>query len=137
MAIDASGDRGYGMGAEGFSRRWGDRMGKATVTEFAGSWVAASLLRQDPEYYPSPDPAFVRRAVYAMSRVLITRGDSGDSQFNASNMAGIAAGVMASLAWNPARTVTSGRFFRTYGESIATNAISKLLREFIRKRKKP
>ena len=137
MAIDASGDRGYGMGAEGFSRRWGDRMGKATVTEVSGSWVAASLLRQDPAYYPAPDPDFGRRALYAASRVFITRGDSGDTQFNASNMAGIAVGVTASLAWNPARTMTSGRFFRSYGESLATNALSKLLREFLRKRRKP
>ena len=137
MASDFSGDRAYGMGADGFARRWGDRMCKATVTELAGSWIAASTLRQDPRYHLSADPRLGGRLVYAASRVFITRGDNGDSRFNSSNLIGIAAGVGAAITWNPTKPVTSGRFLQSFGESIAVNALSKIAREFLRRQRKP
>lgn len=137
MAVNTAGDRGFGWGAEGFSRRFGDRMGGTMIHDFAGYWVTASLLHQDPRYYHSPKRDFRNRLVYAVSRVFVTHGDNGDSQFNASNMVGIAASNAAQIGWTPGQDFTGQRYFRRFGKSIALNMGAKIIKEFFTKEKTP
>jgi hypothetical protein len=137
MAIDEDSDQGYGMGGKGFARRFGDRFGTTCVSELTGSWIAASILRQDPRYFPSPKSGFGNRIGYAVSRVLVTRGDDGNSQFNASNLTGLAAGAGASIAWHRARDRSVKNYFATFGAFIGFDAASKLAKEFFGKKNKP
>ncbi|HEY3128681.1 MAG TPA: hypothetical protein VGL91_04440 [Acidobacteriota bacterium] len=135
MAIDEEGDRGFGMGGMGFARRFGDRFGSTVVSELAGSWIAASALHQDPRYHPSQKPAFGGRVVYAVSRVFVTRNEAGNSEFNASNLIGNAAGAGASIAWHRSRDRTASNYFTTFGAYLGFNAVSNLARELLSKRK--
>ncbi len=47
-----------------------------------------SLLRQDPRYYRLGDGGFSHRVGYAVSRILVTRQDSGRKAFNVSEVLG-------------------------------------------------
>ncbi len=136
-AINSAGDRGFGWGPEGFAKRFGDRMGGTIIHDFGGYWITASLLHQDPRYYPSPDRRFSHRILYAATRVFVTRGDGGDSQFNVSNLVGMAASNAAQIAWTPRQDFTGSRYSRRMVESIGMNMGAKIVKEFLARKRNP
>jgi hypothetical protein len=52
--------------------------------------LPTAVLHQDPRYFQSGQGGFVHRATYAVSRIFVTRGDSGHGQFNFSEIFGSA-----------------------------------------------
>lgn len=79
---------GYGQGAAGYGKRYGAAFADGTIENFMTGAVLPSLLHQDPRYFQSGQGSFWHRTVYAMSRNLITRTDSGQNQFNYSEVVG-------------------------------------------------
>src|SRR5262249_31804356 len=79
----------------------------------------------------------LHRVKYALTRTVVTRGDNGDPQFNASNFIGIGASSTARAAWYP-REAHRLRFgFGSFGSGLAFDAVGNLVREFfIHPRKK-
>jgi hypothetical protein len=65
--------------------------------------VFPTLLHEDPRYYRlGPKANILKRVGYAMSRVAVTRTDSGTQRPNWSFFLGTAAAVGLSNAWYPA-----------------------------------
>src|SRR5262249_42119897 len=61
-----------------------------------------SILRQDPRYYQSGQGSFFRRTGYSMSRIFVTRSDSGSAQFNYSEIFGAAtAAAISTYTYHP------------------------------------
>jgi len=98
-AIDEAADRAkghhlnreYETGFRGVGQRYGINLATNETDVFFQRFFFPTLLRQDPRYFRNPDlPAF-QRALYAMSRVLITRTDAGGQTFNSSRILSIAA----------------------------------------------
>jgi hypothetical protein len=79
---------GYGQGAEGYGKRFGAAFADGTIENFMTGAILPSLLHQDPRYFQSGQGSFGHRTLYAMSRNLITRTDSGKNQFNYSEVVG-------------------------------------------------
>src|SRR5258708_3010121 len=75
---------GYGQGAAGYGKRYGAAFSDGTIEGFWTSAIFPSLLHQDPRFYQLGKAGFSHRTGYAVSRIFITRSDSGHSQFNAS-----------------------------------------------------
>jgi hypothetical protein len=59
------------------------------------------LLRQDPRYYQLGKGKFLHRAEYAAMRIVITRSDSGKSEFNFSEILGAGTAAAISNAYSP------------------------------------
>src|SRR5262245_51570739 len=68
---------GYGQGMSGYGKRLGSSIATGTSTEFFGTFLFASLLRRDPRYFVSLHGSPLRRIGYGVSRLLVTRTDSG------------------------------------------------------------
>jgi len=83
---------GYGQGWEGYGKRLGSAAADGTIENYMTAAILPSLLHQDPRFFQLGHGSFQRRALYAMSRNLITRGDSGKREFNFSEVLG---GAMA------------------------------------------
>ncbi len=79
---------GYGQGWEGYGKRFGSAFTDGTIENFMTGAILPSLLHQDPRYFQSGKGSFGHRTLYAMSRNLITRGDSGKNEFNYSEVVG-------------------------------------------------
>ena len=134
MATDAEGDRDFGMGAEGFGRRWAHRMGKTTISQFTGSWAVASLLHEDPRYYPARSSAIPTRVGHAFKRVVVTRDDSGSDRFNTHTLVGILTAEAVSRTWRPeGGKGNTATYFQRVGQSLAWTGVSNLVKEFFRK----
>ena len=79
---------GYGQGWQGYGKRFGSALADGSIENFMTGAILPSLLRQDPRYFQLGHGSFRHRTLYAMSRNLITRGDSGKNEFNYSEVVG-------------------------------------------------
>lgn len=75
---------GYGQGGEGYAKRLGAAYGSAASTQFFGSFFYPVLFHQDPRYFRKATGPANSRVAYAISRVFVTRTDSGHSAPNVS-----------------------------------------------------
>ena len=101
-------EAGYGQGWAGYGKRYGSTAGDSLVENFMVGAVFPSVLHQDPRFYQSGGSGFFKRSGYAISRIVVTRSDSGKSQFNYSEVFGsaIAAGI-STYSYHPRSTFVS------------------------------
>lgn len=81
----------YEHGITGMGQRYGVNLGIGETEIFFEEFLVPSVLKQDPRYFRNPALPFAQRALYSMSRVLITNSDKGHTTFNASRIVGGAA----------------------------------------------
>ena len=130
-------DPGFGQGAKGFGRRFGDRMGTRGIKEFTGTFLLASALKMDPQYHPSPRSGFGRRLGYALAQVFVSFTDSGNRQFNFPIVVGAAIGVGISNVWRAERDRKASNSATRFVLSFGLDAASNLFHEFFICRKHP
>lgn len=99
---------GFGQGAEGYAKRYGAAFADGTIENFMVAAVFPSLLHQDPRFFQSGKGGFTRRTEYAVSRIFVTRTDSGHSQFNYSEIVGSAlSAVISTNSYHPRAFITT------------------------------
>ncbi|HKM86075.1 MAG TPA: hypothetical protein VJW96_07680 [Terriglobales bacterium] len=86
---------GFGQGWEAYGKRYGAYAADGTIENFFVGAILPSVLHQDPRYFQSGHGSFFNRTEYAVSRIFVTRTDSGHHQFNFSEIIGsaLAAGI--------------------------------------------
>jgi hypothetical protein len=98
---------GYGQGWEGYAKRYGSAFADGTIENFMVGAVMPSILHQDPRFFQTSQGTFSHRAGYAVSRIFVTRTDSGHSQFNYSEMIGSAlSATISTNAYHPRAFIT-------------------------------
>lgn len=98
----------YGQGFEGYAKRYGTTAADGIIENFMTGAVLPSLLHQDPRFFQSSKGGFARRGGYAISRIFVTRTDSGHSQFNYSEIFGSAvAAAISTYSYHPRSTYLS------------------------------
>jgi hypothetical protein len=120
----------YGQGLKGYAKRYGTSYADALIGTFMTTSVAPSLLKQDPRYFQLGHGSIWHRAVYSASRMIITRSDSGNRQFNYSEIGGnlVAAGI--SNLYHPQDERTFTNTMSVWGTDIMWDAVSDELKEF-------
>ncbi len=101
---------GYGQGWEGYGKRYASAFADGTIENFMTSAVLPSILHQDPRFFQSSEGGFGHRAGYAMSRIFVTRTDSGHAQFNYSEIVGSALSAAISTNTYHPRSFITTRF---------------------------
>jgi hypothetical protein len=122
---------GYGQGAAGYGKRFGSAFADGTIENFMTSAVLPSLLRQDPRFFQSGKGSFGHRSWYAFSRILITRGDSGKSQFNYSEIFGSALSAsISTYSYHPHDDKTVANTAKVWGTQVGYDALTYVVKEF-------
>ena len=86
----------YGPGFPGYAQRYAATYGDRLSSTFFGAALLPSLFHQDPRYFYRGHGSVAGRALYAISTVVICKGDNGRWQPNYSNILGnLAAGGLA------------------------------------------
>src|SRR5438270_8159421 len=78
----------YERGWRGLGQHAGIELATSESDIFFQQFLIPALLKQDPRYFRNPSLPLPKRALYSMSRVVITHADDGHSTFNASRIAG-------------------------------------------------
>jgi len=99
---------GYGQGWEGYAKRYASAFADGTIEHFMVAAVFPSLLHQDPRFFQTSEGGFSHRAGYAVSRIFVTRTDSGHSQFNYSEIIGSAlSAAISTNTYHPRAFITT------------------------------
>ena len=122
---------GYGQGAAGYGKRYASEWGDGAIENFMVGAVFASALRQDPRYYVLGEGSFWHRTGYAVSRIIVTRSDSGRAEFNASQIFGgaVAAGI-STYSYHPRDERTLPNTASVWGTQIGLDTFTQCVKEF-------
>ncbi len=122
---------GYGQGAEGYGKRLGAFAADGVIENFMVGAVLPSVLRQDPRYFQMGQGGFWHRGGYAMSRIFVTRTDSGHSQFNFSEIFGsAAAAAISTYSYHPSADRNLGNTGSVWGTQVGYDTMTLVIKEF-------
>lgn len=124
-------ESGYGQGAAGYGKRYGAAFADGTIENFWTAAILPSVLRQDPRFFQLGKGSFWHRTGYAVSRVFVTRSDSGHNEFNASEIFGSAiAASISTYSYHPQADRTLSNTASVWGTQIGYDTISFVAKEF-------
>jgi len=122
---------GYGQGAQGYGKRFGAAFADGTIENFMTGAVLPSLLRQDPRFFQESQGKFWHRTGYAISRIFVTRTDSGHQQFNYSEIVGSAASAaISTYSYHPSADRTLSNTASVWGTQVGYDTITYVVKEF-------
>jgi hypothetical protein len=126
---------GYGQGAQGYFKRFGASYTDAFSGNMFGGAIMPSIFHQDPRYFYKGTGTVRSRIFYAISTVVICKGDNGHWQPNYSNVLGSLAGAGLSNLYYPS-TDRHGAELTIRNSLIgsASGAIGALFQEFLLKK---
>ncbi len=119
----------FGQGLRGYTKRYGLAFADNTLGNFLTSAALPAALHQEPRFYQMGKGGFLYRAAYAATRVLVTRSDWGQAQFNFSEILGNGMAAAISNAYHPGPR-TLGSNITIWGTQIGWDALNYEMKEF-------
>jgi hypothetical protein len=122
---------GYGQGWAGYGKRYGAAFADGTIENFVTGAILPSVLHQDPRFFQLGQGSFVHRTFYAVSRNIVTRTDSGHSQFNYSEIAG--GGISAFIStygYHPSADRTVSNACSVWATQFGYDSLTLVVKEF-------
>jgi hypothetical protein len=119
----------FGQGLKGYARRYASGVADQDIGNMMTEAIFPSLLHEDPRYYRKGHGTVKGRIAYAATRVLITRTDSGGSNFNFSEFLGNGTVAAIGNSYYPDQ-VGFGNTMQRMFTQIGTDALSQVLKEF-------
>lgn len=119
-----------GQGWEAYGTRVGYSLARASSTSFFGTFVFASMLHQDPRFFPESHPGFLHAIKYSAVRIVVTRNDKGNDVFNSSGLLGPLAAEALSNSYLPRSEQTGARSMERYGSDLAWRFAANMFKEY-------
>lgn len=124
----------YGQSGKDYAQRLGAAAAKASSEGIFSTSIMAPLLHEDPRFYvEGPGTPTLHRAFYALTRVFITKTDSGGSSVNYALLSGNAIGAGLTQTYYPAGNRNFRETASTFGVSLAGSGVKYLFEEFFYK----
>jgi hypothetical protein len=120
----------FGSGGAAYGRYlWHSYVDQASENYFV-EFIVPALTHEDNRYYTMGNGGFVKRTGYALSRVVITRNDSGHDTFNAGEVIGAGASSGISNLYYPSPERTVGNTVQKWGLNVGIDAATFVFKEF-------
>ena len=120
----------FGHGASGYGQYYWHNFVDGAIENYMTEAILPTLTKEDPRYYTMGKGPFLKRAGYAISRLVITPRDSGGETFNSSNIFGMMMGIAASNLYYPRASVKLSVSAERLDTSLFGSAIGNLMSEF-------
>jgi hypothetical protein len=119
----------FGTGGAGYGRYLWHVALDQTSENYMVEFFVPVVTREDTRFYTLGHGGFMKRAGYALSRVVVTRTDAGNPTFNFSEVvgAGMAAGL--SNAYYPASQRSFSNTASNWGVNVAIDAMAFVVKE--------
>jgi len=126
-----NGQPNFGTNKGAFGQRIGAVAIRDTTENIFSDSVYAPLLHEDPRYYvEGPQYGFFHRVIYAATRPIITRTDSGRSTINAAQILGDASASAISYTYYPQINRNFRDTVATFGGALGGDAFGDFVSEF-------
>lgn len=127
-----NGSPNYGTDKGAFGQRLGASAIRNVSESIFSDCIFAPVFHEDPRYYiMGRGHGFFKRAIYAATRSVVTRTDSGHTTPNFALLAGNAAGAALTVTYYPAQNTTFSETAKTFGGSVGGSALGFVVTEFI------
>ena len=120
----------FRQGSKGFGRYYWHAVTDQAVGNYFTEAVVPTLTREDPRYYTLGHGGFLKRTGYAVSRLFVTRTDSGGRTFNISEIVGNGAGAGISDLYYPSRERTWTKTGQKWVTQIGLDGVFNIVKEF-------
>ncbi len=120
----------FGEGLAGYGKRYGAAFADGVDENMMVGAVFPSILRTDPRYFQLSHGRFPRRFGYAISRIAVTRTDSGRNVLNVPEFAGSALAAGISNLYYPHSEASVHSTFTNWGAQLGVDAFGNELKEF-------
>jgi len=120
----------FHQGAAGYGRYYWHSFADQAVGNYFTEAIVPAATRQDPRYYTLGHGGFLRRTGYAVSRLLITKTDSGGRGFNFSEIIGNGAGAGISDLYYPRAERTWTKTGQKWLTQVGVDGLFNILKEF-------
>lgn len=119
-----------GDGMRGFGGYYWRGLVDKTDGNYLVIFALPTLLHEDERYFAMGEGKFLKRAVYAATRILITPNYHGSNTLNASEIFGRGISQGVSLSYYPSSDRTAGALAVKYGWAMGRDALTNVFREF-------
>ena len=120
----------FGQGAEGFGKYYWHAFADGAIENYMTEAVVPLATKEDPRYYTMGKGGFFKRTGYAVSRLFITRANSGKSTFNLSEVVGAGAAAGIGNAYYPAQNNQWVKTYQRWGTQVGLDGAFNVLKEF-------
>ncbi len=122
----------FGPGAAGYWKLYGATMASVAAGNELGGAILPVIFHQDPRYFWKGTGSVTKRALYAISRTIICRGDNGKNQPSFSGVLGdMGTGALSNLWYPKVDRHGAGLTIENGLLSILGDAIGNLEQEFV------
>ena len=120
----------FGTGGVGYGRYLWHVAVDQTSENYMVEFFVPAATHEDTRFYTLGRGGFFTRAGYALSRVVVTRSDAGNSTFNIAEVVG--AGISAGLSstYYPTRERSFSNTGSQWGANVAIDAMAFVAKEF-------
>jgi hypothetical protein len=122
----------FHQGMAGYGRYYWHTLADQSVENYFVEFIIPAINHEDSRYYAmgKRNGGFFKRAGYSLSRVVVTRSDSGRPMFNYGEVAGSAMAVSVSTFYYPSPERTAQKGLRDWGLDVGYDAVTFMFHEF-------
>jgi len=120
----------FGQGASGYGNYFAHTFADGVIENYMVEAVVPTLTKEDPRYYTLGRGGFFKRTGYAVSRVFITRTDSGNPTANLSELVGAGAAAGISNTYYFDDTNVWVKTYQRWISQMVQDAVSNIAKEF-------
>jgi len=129
IAMAGKSEPSFGQGASGYGLYYAHNFADGTIENYTVEAIMPAVTKEDPRYYTLGQGGFFKRTGYAVSRLFITRTDSGNNTFNFSEIVGAGAAAGISNAYYPPGN-TWVKTYQRWESQILQDGIGFIAKEF-------
>ena len=130
IAMAGKSQPSFGQGAEGYGKYYWHLFVDGSIENYMTEAFVPAATREDPRYYTLGKGGFIKRTGYAVSRLFITRTNSGNRTFNLSEIVGAGASAGIGNAYYPAESNPFVKTYQRWGTQVGLDGVFNVLKEF-------
>jgi hypothetical protein len=130
ISLAQKSDPALGQGARGYGRYYWRIFLDTGIENYMAEAIVPVATREDPRYYTLGHGGFLKRTGYAISRLVITRTDSGHNTFNISEIVGSGAAAGIGNWYYPPQSNPFVKTYQRWATQVALDGVFNMLKEF-------
>ena len=120
----------FHQGGAGYARYFWHSFADQAVGNYFTEFIVPYATHEDPRYYTRGHGGFIKRTGYAVSRLFVTRNDSGGETFNFSEIVGNGAAAGVSDLYYPRQERTWTKTGQKWATQVGLDGVFNVLKEF-------
>ena len=130
IAMAGKSQPSFGQGAEGFGKYYWHVFVDGGLENYMTEAIVPAVTREDPRYYTLGKGGFIKRTGYAVSRLFITKTNTGKNTLNLSEIIGAGAAAGIGNAYYPAESNPLVKTYQRWGTQVGLDGVFNVLKEF-------